>query len=157
MGPRSGPTRFTFRVHPDLKNEGSEFFRKQCGNYNPQTNPDGFISGAQLRDNVRQHEGGTTGVSHYLNYKNAQDENENNVGVGIEAVLQPGGTDEMFQKAVESVFDARTALIDAANRGMEGEPCEGLAERDGSTAACVFNGHINFKIKDFGFAPCNGN
>ncbi len=152
-----GRTRFTFRIHPDLKNEQSEFFRAQCGNYHPVTSPNGFIGVAQLRRIVLQHEGGTEGGSHYLNYRIAQDDDSNNIRAGAEAALQLGGTDEAFREAVAAIVTARFGRIDAANRGPGGEPCDGLAEKDGSTADCIFNGQNNFDIEGFGFQSCDGN
>lgn len=57
---------FRYQVSPDLENTGSLFYEAQCGNYSPQ-NPNGFISGAQLLTNLREHEFGET-LGHYQQY-----------------------------------------------------------------------------------------
>ena len=65
-------TSFFFLISPDLGNTRSEFVVHQCGDFDKDTNPNGFISGQALSSNAFRHEAGNS-RSHYINYKFAQD------------------------------------------------------------------------------------
>jgi hypothetical protein len=132
-------TLYCYVISPDLENTNSDFYKAQCGNYNAQTNPNGFISGANLLANAKRHEAGTT-QSHYNNYVVAQNDSGNNLGTTAEAKIDgPSVTLDSFVKNVTTLLNNKKAAIDSA---FAVEPCGASDVR--LDANCTFQGNINF-------------
>jgi len=91
---------YQYEINPDLANTSSTFYTAQCGNYNASSNPNGFISGANLLTQTDRHEWNSSTQSHYAFYSNGL--NSNNLGDYLEARVAPPGADI-------SAFDAQTA------------------------------------------------
>ena len=135
-------TGYFYVISPDLENTASDFYRAQCGNYNAQTNPNGFISGATLLANTTRHESGSV-ESHYNNYVVAQDNSANNIGVVAEAKIDgPSISLNTFITNVSTTLEGKRQAILAATQV---EPCS--VQKD---ANCVFQGNINFAP----YTPC---
>jgi hypothetical protein len=129
-------TAYQYVVPPDAENTGSAFYMAQCGNYNAQTNPNGFISGANLLAGIIRHESGTAN-SHYANYVAAQGDSANNLGVVGEAKTgRPTDSLDSFTTDLVNTLNGKVAAIAQA---AQVEPCS--VNRD---ANCVFLGNINF-------------
>jgi hypothetical protein len=136
-------TACSYVISPDLEDSGSTFFLAQCGNYNAQTNPNGFISGANLLADTTRHEAGTV-QSHFNNYVQAQNNAANNLGVvGETRTGKPSDTESTFKDAVTSALNDAIARILTATQV---EPCS--VQQD---ANCVPQGFINFPP----YQPCN--
>lgn len=130
-----------------MESASSEFFMKQCGNYNELTNPNGFISGAQLRDNTIYHESADSPNSHYYQYKTAQDSSAN---LGSTAESQVGAPSESVSKFTMNVEKALNGKLADIGNATKVEPCEGTTNKDGADE-CTFNGPTNF----LPYQPCN--
>jgi hypothetical protein len=83
-------TIYQWEIVPDLANSSSQFYQAQCGNYNVQTNPNGFISGANLAAQTQRHEIGSV-QGHWGEYNSAQNNTANNVGLVYEGLIAPPG------------------------------------------------------------------
>lgn len=59
---------YRYIIVPDLDNPGSEFYQRQCGNYDPISNPNGYISGFTLLAETRRHEYNHPAASHWGHY-----------------------------------------------------------------------------------------
>ncbi len=135
---------FKYQISPDLEITSSTFYMAQCGNYSQQ-NPNGYIGGAQLLSNVREHEYGTT-LGHYQQYLAAQQTPSNNVGVGAEMqIAGPPTSVAAFTASVQSNLDARAAVITSAT--VADSACNSDTRYDTS---CAFRGFINFAP----YQPC---
>lgn len=109
---------------------------KQCGNYNAQTNPGGFISGADLLAGILRHEAGSAN-SHYQNYVTAQNNSANNLGlVGEAQTAAPNVALNTFTTAVVNTLNGKANTILQATQV---EPCS--VNRDNN---CTFLGNVNF-------------
>ncbi len=129
-------TGYLYVVPPDAENTASTFYQSQCGNYNAQTNPSGFISGANLLAGIIRHESGPAN-SHYANYVAAQGDTANNLGVvGESQTGAPSVTLDTFTNGVVTTLNGKVSVIAAA---AQVEPC--AVNRD---ASCVFLGNVNF-------------
>jgi hypothetical protein len=144
------PTRAYYVIAPEIKDVNSEFYRNQCGNYDPKTGQ-GFISGATLLANTIHHEAGVGKNSHYSFYVAAQNDPKNNLGVvGEEIVRGPSTAESDFVRTVnERVSAALNRITDA----FLVEPCvetgrKGDVRRDPN---CEFRGFVNFAP----YQPCN--
>ncbi len=134
------PTAFRYIVVSDLRDPSTSFYKAQCGNYNPQTNPSGFISGAQLNTNTHDHEGGSV-LSHWTNYSASQSVSANNIGLVMESQIAiPGVTADQFTTQVRNAEAGAASTINSATAT---EPCGGDVRND-SSQACKFFGAINF-------------
>jgi len=129
-------TAYLYVVPPDAEDTGSTFYVHQCGNYDAQNNPGGYISGSNLLAGITRHESGS-GNSHYANYVAAQDNTSNNLGVVAEALTGTPSTSstDFTNSAVSTLNDKVTAILTAA----QVEPCE--VNKD---ASCNVLGNINF-------------
>jgi hypothetical protein len=127
-----GGTSYNYVISPDLLNSGSAFYQAQCGNYNAQTTPNGFISGANLLANTTRHESGTI-QSHYQNYVVVQS-GSNNLGTKGEALVAPPGAD-FGQQAQTALQGAWQSILSAT----QVEPCGVMYN-----GSCTFQGYINF-------------
>lgn len=137
----NGPTAYYWIIGPDLQSTSSTFYQAQCGNYNAQTNPNGFISGANLNANTVRHESGTI-QSHYENYVVAQNTSSNNLGTVAEAIV--GLTDgQTLANNATATLNSKLSTITTATQV---EPCDVT-----HNASCVFQGFINF----FPYQACN--
>jgi len=137
----NGPTAYYWTISPDLQNTTSAFYQAQCGNFNAQTNPNGFISGANLNSNTIRHESGS-GQSHYQNYVIAQNLSTNNLGTVGEAIV--GFTDpNTLASSATVTLNSKQSTITTATQV---EPCDVTRN-----ASCVFQGFINF----FPYQACN--
>jgi hypothetical protein len=104
------PTGFYWVIVPDLENTVSEFFLRQCGNFNPATQT-GFISGENLATQTVRHERAAS-QSHYAHYVAAQNDPANNLGVYAEqAVVGPSTTLAAFGTMVLSGLNQRVGTI----------------------------------------------
>jgi hypothetical protein len=110
------PTGFYWVISPDVENTSSEFYGKQCGDYNPATMTGTYISGAALLTNTTRHESGPS-QSHYQEYADAQTDPNNNLGQFAESVVSGQGTSLAdFNAAAASGLSARaTAILNAFN------------------------------------------
>lgn len=81
---------YQWKIVPDLANTSSQFYQAQCGNYNATTHPNGLISGVNLAAGTQRHKTGIVS-SHWANYKSAQDNTSNNMGVFYEQEVAPPG------------------------------------------------------------------
>jgi stage V sporulation protein SpoVS len=128
-------TSYFYVISPDLQNPSSTFYQSQCGNYNSQTNPNGFISGANLLTDTTRHESGTV-QSHYENYVVAQSSPANNLGAAAEAMTGK----ESGQALANSATTALNQNVEAITSATQVEPC-GVQYN----ASCTFQGFINFQ------------
>lgn len=131
-----GTTAYLYVIAPDLENTSSTFYVKQCGNYNAQTNPNGFISGANLLAGTVRHESGATN-SHYQNYVTAQNSAANNLGVVGET--QTGAPSVSFSTFTNDVGTTLGAKISAISQAAQVEPCA-----VNYSATCVLQGYVNY-------------
>ncbi len=117
-------TAYYYIVAADVENTASDFYRAQCGNYNPATHT-GFVSGPQLFADTVQHEAGTDGESHYMYYRTSQDDDANNIGVQAEKfVLGPTVTTQsQFTQQANQALGAANTRIQTATAV---EPCGGI-------------------------------
>ena len=129
-----GSTAYYWTISPDLQNTASTFYQAQCGNYNAQTNPNGFISGANLNSNTIRHESGSA-QSHYQNYAIAQNLPANNLGTVGEAIVGLTDPNTLASNATATLNGKQSTITTAT----QVEPCD--VEHD---ASCVFQGFINF-------------
>jgi hypothetical protein len=137
----NGTTAYYWIMSPDLQTITSAFYKAQCGNFNAQTHPNGFISGANLNANTTRHESGSV-QSHYQNYVVAQNLPSNNLGTVGEAIV--GLTDpNTLASSATAALNGRQSTITTAT---EVEPCDVTRN-----ASCVFQGFINF----FPYQACN--
>jgi hypothetical protein len=130
------PTKYEYIVVSDLLNSSSDFFTHQCGNFSA-SNSSGFIAGTQLKQNVLDHEQGAI-LSHWSEYRDAQNNSANNIGTVLESTVgPPGSTGSSF---AQTAGDAALARIAQAS---EVEPCGGVVNVD-SSQACKVCGAINY-------------
>ena len=107
------PTGFYWVRVPDLEDTMSEFFLRQCGNYNPATDT-GFISGDNLATQTARHESGPS-QSHHAQYVAAQTNPANNLGLYAEQVVAgPLTTQAAFNTIVVNGLTQRRQTITAA-------------------------------------------
>lgn len=136
---RSGAI-YAYVISPALEDTNSEFYRAQCGNYNPQTDT-GFISGADLLANTIRHEAGSV-QSHYRNYVDALADSSKNPGTVAEKIVAGpagGNATDFLNNVVSPQLDASfSAIINATAV----EPC-GVSDVR-LNAACQKSGNINF-------------
>jgi hypothetical protein len=113
----SNPTFSTFNyqyeINPDLENSGSTFSQHQCGNYNASTNPNGFISWANLLAQTQRHEYNSAVQSHYAFYSISL--NSNNLGDYVEQqIATPGADPGQFATNTQSGINSRLSTIQSA-------------------------------------------
>jgi len=110
-GPNSGYTYITsatnttsyqWEIVPDLTNTTSQFYQAQCGDYKAQSNPNGFISGANLAAQTQRHEIGSI-QGHWGEYNNAQNNLGNNVGLVYEGLIAVPGASIGFVVSQSSI------------------------------------------------------
>lgn len=112
----------------------------QCGNFDPQSQT-GFISGAELKANTIHHESANLPNSHYYNYRVAQDDPENNVGVVAESLVAgPSTSAQTFSNNVSNTLGGKQTTIRIATQV---EPCGGLVNRN-HAGNCENLGAINY-------------
>ena len=144
-GNAQGSTTFNYVIATYVADATSEFATHQCGNYNPTTNPSGYISDTQLLSNIVQHESGML-RGHYIQYKTAQDDESNNLGIAAEAVVgSPDQSKSAFEQQVSSKLLSNGKRI--ANATVY-EDCNHDVRLDTS---CTFRGYINLPIYVEGF------
>lgn len=98
------PDYFHYEINPDLENTSSTFYQHQCGNYNAQTKPNGFISGSNLLAQTNRHEWNSATQSHYAHYTSSL--GRNNPGDYFElAVATPGTNMTNYVNNVRSVLN----------------------------------------------------
>lgn len=135
------PTGYYYVISPDLTNTSSAFYQAQTGTYNAQSNPNGYISGANLLADTTRHESGTVN-SHYENYVVAQNAPANNLGVVAEAQIGlPSQSTATFESNV------KTAITSAANSiksAWSVQPCN--SSYTGYDATCTFQGYVNYNF-----------
>jgi hypothetical protein len=133
------PTRFAYIVVTDLLDPTSTFHAAQCGTFSA-SNQSGFIAGSQLKDNVFNHEQGSV-LSHWTEYRDAQDNPSNNVGALLEMVVGPPGISQV--QFDQSVRDAGNNAIARIAQAVAQEPCSGAIDRD-SSQSCKYCGTVNY-------------
>jgi hypothetical protein len=131
----SSTTSYFYEISPDLQNNSSTFYKAQCGNYNSQTNPNGFISGGSLLSDTTRHESGTV-QSHYENYVVAQGNSANNLGTVAESMTGV----ETGQELAGSATTKLNQNVQTITSATQVEPCG--VQYD---ASCTFQGFINFQ------------
>ncbi len=142
--PPSNGTTYRWVITQQLDSTSGEFYQKQCGNYHPQSNPGGFISGAALRSNAIHHESANAPNSHYYQYRVAQDDPSNNIAVAVETVV--AAPPEDFDAKLRNAVTAKAQSIQSATAL---EPCGGMVNRDHSSG-CAPLGNINYPP----YQPC---
>jgi hypothetical protein len=127
---------YSWVISGDIDNSGSQFYQAQCGNYNPSTNPNGYISGSTLDADDQRHEGGSVN-SHYAEYSTAYQNSANNPGSVMESFVeyQPSSFDSDVKNKLGQL---QTAIFNATTP----EPCGNSYA--GYSASCVFDGYMNF-------------
>jgi hypothetical protein len=135
----SQPTKFEYIVVSDLLNNSSTFYTSQCGTFSA-SNSSGFIAGSQLSLNVFDHEQGSV-LSHWTEYRDAQDNPNNNIGSAMEPIIGvPGTPSNTYSNNVNTA--AQNALNTIA-QAVAVEPCGGLVNQD-SSQACESCGNVNY-------------
>jgi hypothetical protein len=135
---------FRYTINPDLENSGSVFSQHQCGNYDPSTNPGGFISWINLFTQTRRHEFNSTTQSHHAFYSSAMNLSINNPGDYFESrVASPGVSLAQFEGDTRTELNARYARIFGAAR------VEPFAVNQSETG--MFLGNVNY----IPYASCN--
>lgn len=128
-------TKFEFIVVSDLLSQTS-FYNSQCGDFSS-SNLAGFIAGSQLKQNVFDHEQGAI-LSHWTEYRDAQNVPTNNIGSVLEAATaSPGSIGSSFAQ------NAGNAALNRISQAVDGEPCLGSVNRN-SSQSCANCGTINF-------------
>ena len=92
VGESGPPAAFYFALNIELENPlgtvaTGVFAQAQCGDYNQLTNPMGFVSAGNLDVGARGHEAGSI-QSHWTQYKAAQDDPANNLGVVVDRFVE---------------------------------------------------------------------
>ncbi len=128
-------TSYFYVISPDLQDTSSAFYNAQCGNYNPQTNSNGFISGASLLTDTTRYESGTV-QSHYENYVVAQNNPADNLGTVAESMTGL----ESRQTLANSATTALNQNVQTIMSATQVEPCG--VQND---ASCNVQGYINFQ------------
>ena len=145
-GPPAKPTfttSYEYEINPDLSNTGSTFYSDQCGNYNAQTNPNGYISGSNLLTQTNRHEWNSTTESHYAFYSNSIS-GTNNFGNYVEArIATPGTSPQTFDSTTSSDLATLNQNILTA---FKVEPYAVNEDANGN-----FLGSINYAP----YSPCN--
>lgn len=138
----NSPTKFEYIVVTDLLNSASTFYTSQCGDFSS-GNSGGFIAGSQLKQNVFDHEQGTV-LSHWTQYRDAQNNSANNIGTVLEAIIAvPGVPTAMYsQTLTDAGFGAMNRIRQPIN-DKNNEPCGGFVNYD-SSQSCKYCGTINF-------------
>ena len=137
------PTQVQFIVVSDLLS-ATTFYNAQCGNYSS-SNSSGFIAGSQLKQNVFDHEQGSV-LSHWTEYRDAQNNSSNNIGVVLESTTAPPPSSG--NSFAQNAGDAAKQRIAQA---VSGEPCGGTVNKD-SSQSCATCGAINYSP----YQSCNG-
>jgi hypothetical protein len=127
-------TGYFYVISPDLQNTSSAFYKAQCGNYNAQTNPNGFISGSNLLADTTRHESGII-QSHYENYVVAQNAPSDNLGTVAEGMTGL----ENAQTLANNVTATLNQNVQSIQSATQVEPCS--VQQDSN---CNFQGYINF-------------
>jgi hypothetical protein len=133
------PLRWLFRwvIHPHIENLNCAFSLQQTGTFHPVNNPNGLISGANLRTNIIRHESGPA-ASHHAQFAAANANSSNNPGTGIEPMLAAPST--TLNDFVAQVRDrGQTRQLAVGNAADNPEP-----PGANSDAAGTFQGAINF-------------
>ncbi len=136
-------TAYYYTISADAKNPNSAFYKAQCGNYNAQSNPNGYISGVNFLANVSNHEAGATN-SHYGNYTTAQNDPLKNIGNVAESQIGPPseGTQPFTNRIVGVLGGKLNDILTAA----QVEPCLAsfcYGKGGGCDATCTFKGYLN--------------
>lgn len=139
-------TQFPYIVVSDFLT-ATTFYNKQCGNYSS-SNSGGFVAGSQLKQNVFDHEQGSV-LSHWTEYRDAQNNPSNNVGTVLEAITAPPGTTQTtYDNSLTTTgTNAQDSIVAAAGN----EPCNGLPNDD-SSQSCAYCGSINYSP----YISCSG-
>jgi hypothetical protein len=133
-------------VHPHIDNLNCGFSLQQTGTFHPVNNPNGLISGANLRANVIRHESGSS-ASHYAQFAAANANSSNNPGAGVEGMLAaPSVQLSAFVNQVNQELASRRDAIGSATTNPE--PPGGDRDAGGN-----FQGFINFGP----YSPANCN
>ena len=132
------PTQFPYIVVSDLLSS-TTFYSAQCGNYSS-SNLSGFIAGAQLKQNVFDHEQGSV-YSHWTEYRDVQNSPTNNIGTVLEAMTGiPGSSQSTFEGQLTNAGqNANSNIVTAADN----EPCGNDPTKD-SSQSCASCGAINY-------------
>ena len=127
---------YYYVISPDLQNASSAFSAAQCGNYNAQTTPHGYISQPNLLANTIRHESGSV-QSHYAQYVAAMNNSSNNIGtVAEQQVGLPSTSNTGF---IADVTNTLTTKANTINSAAEVEPCG-----CNYNSTCTFQGYTNF-------------
>lgn len=127
---------FKYEINPDLENTGSTFYSEQCGNYNAQTKPSGFISGSLLLTQTRRHEYNSAVQSHYAFYSNSISGTNNPGNYAESRIASPGTSPSTFDNTTSSGITTRYQNILTA---AQVEPYAVNEDADG-----MFLGNINY-------------
>jgi hypothetical protein len=132
---------YTYTIHKRLLDSQSDFYKAQCGTWNPLTQM-GYIRGNVLLDNVIQHESNEVVNSHYSQYKTANEDPALNMGATIEKITgAPSENIDGFSSRVSMTFNQKAAQILSA---ASVEPCTGSVSDATLDNSCIKQGNVNF-------------
>jgi len=131
-------TQFLYIVVTDLLS-ATTFYTAQCGTYSS-SDSSGFIAGSQLKQNVFDHEEGSV-LSHWTEYRNAQNNSSNNIGTVLEAKIGTPGTSQADYD--DDLTNTGNAAINDILAAAAVEPCGG-SPNDDSSQSCKYCGTINY-------------
>lgn len=129
---------FKYAIIASLK-APSPFFVAQCGNFDPVTRPQGFVSGARLLANAIHHESGKTPQSHYDNFVTSVSDPSNDPTILAETIVVLGDGQAHLDKSSLML----SPLFNRTGVETKIEPCNGLVNYD-SANNCQLTGNINF-------------
>jgi hypothetical protein len=142
----SQQTQFPFIIVTDLLS-ATTFYNAQCGTYSS-SDSSGFIAGSRLKQNVFDHEQGSV-LSHWTEYRDAQNNSSNNVGTVLEAMTGPPGTAQTtYQDNLKTAGqNAQNRIVAAAGN----ELCNADPTQD-TSQSCAKCGSINYSP----YQQCSG-
>jgi hypothetical protein len=143
-------TQFHWVYSNDLQQTSSAFYQAQCGNYNAQSNPNGYMSGLQLVANTINHESGNV-TGHYGNWLKALQDPTQNPGSVLEGVATVTSSSADFQSYAS---EQTAASIAALTTSTTNEPC-GPNKGVNYDASCTFIGNVNFMDSTGHYTSCN--
>jgi hypothetical protein len=141
---------YLYEISPDLENQNSAFSQHQCGNYDSQSNPSGFISWVNLLAGDRRHEYNSTTQSHYAFYSTSLA--TNNFGNFVETQVAAPGTDLTgWATTVGNTLSGYITQISLDAFGTPGNPVEPYQVNYSETG--VFEGFVNYAQPNYAACP----
>jgi hypothetical protein len=139
-------TTYYWTIHQNIENLTSDYCQHQCGNWSPGAgstcaNPigSGYTTCSDLASAIARHEADPPQNSHYVQYVQAQNNPNNNIKAGAEAIVGPANQSQaQFELSVTQQLNPRKTAI--FTQTANPHPCGSC------TADCSqFLGHLNCK------------